>query len=383
MNDSYFDGTLLVRQRSLPSYRVPLFQRLGQMCRRLVLITSQSPTEDSMVEAEQLNHAEWTRLTGKSLGKGVSLIYWQSGLTQAIRKVDPDVIITEANPRFADNGRLRKWASQNRCPLLGWGLGTTNFFGHGYTGLRHWHRVRTLARFDSLIAYGSLAKKQYCEDLGWSPERVYVAHNATSDVPRIDAETLQRQQNNRIGETFHVLTIGRLIANKSLELLLDASAILKRRGIPIKFTFVGDGSHRESLMAYAKQLGVTIDFPGHLEGDSLEKVASQADLFVLPGLGGLAIQQAMAFGLPVCVSEADGTEFDLVRSENGWKVPPGDSDAIAEVIAAAAADRPATFRMGRESLRIATEEINISTMASKMIHAVNESQLIKFQGVNR
>ena len=37
-----------------------------------------------------------------------------------------------------------------------------------------------------------------------------------------------------------------------------------------------------------------------------------ADIFVLPGLGGLAINQAMAYGLPVVCAEGDGTEKDLV-----------------------------------------------------------------------
>ena len=37
-----------------------------------------------------------------------------------------------------------------------------------------------------------------------------------------------------------------------------------------------------------------------------------SNIFVLPGTGGLAINEAMAYGLPVICSEADGTEKDLV-----------------------------------------------------------------------
>jgi len=30
----------------------------------------------------------------------------------------------------------------------------------------------------------------------------------------------------------------------------------------------------------------------------------------------------MAYGLPVIVAEGDGTQSDLVRPENGWRIPP-------------------------------------------------------------
>ena len=38
-----------------------------------------------------------------------------------------------------------------------------------------------------------------------------------------------------------------------------------------------------------------------------------ADLFVLPGTGGLAVQEAMSYALPVIVAKGDGTQEDLVR----------------------------------------------------------------------
>ncbi|TWU55490.1 glycosyltransferase family 4 protein [Rubripirellula reticaptiva] len=383
MSDPFFDGTLLIRQRSLPSYRVPLFERIGKMCRRLVVVTSKLPTEDSMIETDQLVNGDWIRLQGRSLGKGVTLVYWQSGLKKTLKSVSADAIITEANPRFVDTGLLKRWSRDNECPILGWGLGTTNFFGHGYANLRNWRRARTLRQFDALIAYGSVAKQQYCDGFGISPDCVFVAHNATSDTPSLGADALRERCESMAATPFTVLTIGRLIANKNLELLIDAAHQLKERGLLIQVVMVGDGSHREALQAHAKRLDVAAFFPGHLEGSQLETVARQAHLFVLPGLGGLAIQQAMAFGLPVIVSQADGTETDLVRPTNGWQVPPNDASMIANAIESAAADRPGTTQKAVESLRIASEEINLSTMATKMIEAVNQTSRIKLTRVNR
>ncbi len=67
------------------------------------------------------------------------------------------------------------------------------------------------------------------------------------------------------------------------------------------------------------------EFSGARYGDELAAAFARADLFVLPGTGGLAVQQAMSFGLPVIVAEGDGTQDDLVRPGNGWHIPAGRS----------------------------------------------------------
>lgn len=370
MGEIFFDGTVLVRQRSLPSYRKPLFEELARRCKRLVLVTSRSPTEESMIESDQWDGGQWIRLKGCSLGKGVALVYWQQGLIDVVNEMKPDIILTEANPRFLDTGKLRRWTQKHHKPLVGWGLGTTNFFGHGFDSIRKWRRAQTLARFDGLIAYGSVAKTQYVEDFGFDASRIFVAHNATANVP--DSESLDQPHRTATfsdASPFRVITIGRLIAQKKIELILGAISMLRQSGLHVEVVLVGDGNHREVLRDLAQEQEVPVRFAGHLEGDALRNECEKADLFVLPGLGGLAIQQAMSFGLPVVVSNADGTEADLVRG-NGWVIPPDSCDSLASTIRAAYENPYVTREMGLESRRIVQEEINIGTMADKMIDAL-------------
>ncbi len=94
----------------------------------------------------------------------------------------------------------------------------------------------------------------------------------------------------------------------------------------------------------------------------------------MQGTGGLAVQQAMAHALPVIVAEGDGTQDDLVRLENGWRVPPGDGNALVETLREALSDAPRLRRMGRESFRIVAEEANIEHMVSAFIQAVNAAR---------
>ena len=78
----------------------------------------------------------------------------------------------------------------------------------------------------------------------------------------------------------------------------------------------------------------------------------------------------MSHGLPVIVAEGDGTQDDLVRPENGWRIPPNDREALAGVLKEALSDVPRLRGMGRESYRIVDEEVNIEAMVTAFIKAL-------------
>ncbi|HEY6072779.1 MAG TPA: glycosyltransferase, partial [Anaerolineales bacterium] len=79
------------------------------------------------------------------------------------------------------------------------------------------------------------------------------------------------------------------------------------------------------------------EFIGARHDEELRPYFSAADLFVLPGTGGLAVQEAMSNALPVIVAQGDGTQDDLVRAGNGWQVPPDDFDALLAALKLASA----------------------------------------------
>ncbi len=134
---------------------------------------------------------------------------------------------------------------------------------------------------------------------------------------------------------------------------------------------VGDGPERQSLEALAREIYPKAEFAGARHGVELKPYFTEADLFVLPGTGGLAVQEAMSYGLPVIVAQGDGTQDDLVRPGNGWQIPPGDFDALLTTMKEALSDPARLRRMGAESYRIVKEEINIQTMAATFVTALN------------
>jgi glycosyltransferase involved in cell wall biosynthesis len=163
------------------------------------------------------------------------------------------------------------------------------------------------------------------------------------------------------------LFVGRLQARKRVDALLRACAEIQN----IHLIIVGDGPERGALEALAKEIYPEARFVGARHGAELKAYFAEADLFVLPGTGGLAVQEAMGHGLPVIVAQGDGTQDDLVREQNGWQVPPDDYEALLTTMKNALTDAARLQTMGRESYRIVKEEINIERMAETFVKALN------------
>jgi glycosyltransferase involved in cell wall biosynthesis len=166
-----------------------------------------------------------------------------------------------------------------------------------------------------------------------------------------------------------VLFVGRLQARKRIDNLLHACAALSGNIQP-RLVIVGDGPERTSLESLAKTVYPSAEFPGARHGAELTPYFSAADLFVLPGTGGLAVQEAMSYGLPVIMGQGDGTNDDLVRPANGWQL--SGPETLADVLRQSLSDVSRLRAMGTESYRIVSEEINLERMVEIFVGAVNQ-----------
>ena len=95
-------------------------------------------------------------------------------------------------------------------------------------------------------------------------------------------------------------------------------------------------------------------------------------MYVLAGMGGLSINDAMCYELPVICSVCDGTERDLViDGKNGYFFKEGDASDLASKIEAVLSDEDKRKKMGAESLHIIEDKININTVADNYIKVFN------------
>jgi glycosyltransferase involved in cell wall biosynthesis len=360
-----FPGRLAVQQRVLPSYRLPFFEALAGVCTGgLSLFAGQPGVDESIETGRAPRVAHYMPARNLSLGDVSQTYYllWQAGLLRWLEDRDPDALVVEANPRYLSTSRAVSWMHRRGRPVIGWGLGAPPLHGP-LAALRQPGRLRFLRRFDAWIAYSRRGAAEYAA-LGLPQERIFVAPNAAVDRPR----ALPVRPEGFTGRPA-VLFVGRLQPRKRLDNLLRACAALPEVDQP-RLLVVGGGPAREELQSLAARIYPPAEFLGALHGAALEPVYAQADLFVLPGTGGLAVQQAMAHGLPVVVAEGDGTQEDLVRPGNGWRVPAGDLAALIGALSEALSDAARLRRMGAESFRIVAEEVNLQTMAAVFVRAV-------------
>ena len=356
-----FPGKIALQQRVLPSYRAPFFDALAQHCEGgLSLLAGQPRPSEAISTTDQLQVVDYRPTRNIHLFKSPLYLCWQRGLVDWLNSTNPDALIVEANPRYPSTQQAINWMQARKRPVIGWGLGAPPLTGP-FAGMRQRRRLKFLSQLEAIIAYSQRGADQY-RALGIPAEKVFVAHNAVAPPPQHTTP----QRPDIIDSKATVLFVGRLQARKRLDVLFEACAHLPQDMQP-HLRIVGDGPTRQEFERFAQASYPEAQFLGAKHGQELDKLFMQADLFVLPGTGGLAVQQAMSHALPVIVAEGDGTQDDLVRPKNGWQVPPGDVAAFQQTLQTALSDIPRLRSMGLESYRITKEEINIEAMAAAFV----------------
>lgn len=351
----HFHGKLALQQRVLPNYRAPFFDLLASACEgRMSLFTGLPRPVEGITTTTELRITNYVLGNNIHLFSGSFYFCYQQGLLKWLEQWKPDALIMEANPRYLSTPAAIKWMHQQNKPVLGWGLGAG-------TGGSLWKRF--IHQFDAMLAYSQRGADEYAA-LGFPKEKIFVAHNSVALPP---SEPLPSRPST-LNAHPNILFVGRLQARKRVDLLLRACAELNQN---IRLVIIGDGPERAVLESLAKEIYPSAEFMGSKHGVELKPYFAEADLFVLPGTGGLAVQEAMSYGLPVIVAQGDGTQDDLVRRENGWQIPPDNFEALVATIKDALADVARLRRMGAESYRIVKEEINIEKMVETFIRALN------------
>jgi len=379
-----FAGRLALQQRVLPSYRVPFFDMLAQACDSGMSLFAGLPRADEGITNGKLQIAKYVPAKNIHILNGSFYLCYQRGLIRWLENWNPDALIVEANSRYLATSSAINWMHSRGRKVIGWGLGAPppplnpphfprsipersgkwgGSEGGVLSGLRQTMRIRFLNQFDALISYSQRGADEYAA-LGFPREKIFVAPNAVSSKPSslIPARPLAFKDKPVI------LFVGRLQRRKRVDDLLRACSEMKSKP---RLIIVGDGPEREHLESLAKQVYPSAEFIGAKHGAELKPYSTEADLFVLPGTGGLAVQEAMSYGLPIIVAKGDGTQDDLVRESNGWQIAPDDYAALVHTMRLALSDVGRLRTMGAESHRIVSEEINLEKMVEVFVQALN------------
>jgi glycosyltransferase involved in cell wall biosynthesis len=337
---------IAIVQRTLPHYRLAAFGALlaaaapGSILLHGAPSSKRQPKQNAYAGATAFPR-EVLPSWSMSLRIGEQLIFpvFMPGLAKALARARPDVIITEGESNLLNNFLVTRYARRHNIPYIWWGLGAIP--GASRSGLRRvlaGPLTRMISEAAGIACYSTYARDFYIGQ-GAFPGGCRVVPNALGSGPAeeglsaygAEAQRLRREAGVH-DDDLVLLSVGSLEAPKRIDLALDAFERLQGRlDRRIHLWIVGDGPERARLESLARSPDVR--FWG-ARYDDVSLYFLMSDIFVLPGLGGLSINQAMMHGLPVVCGPADGTERDLLQGgEGGCLLDELTSDSLASAIA--------------------------------------------------
>lgn len=144
------------------------------------------------------------------------------------------------------------------------------------------------------------------------------------DEKNIDQEKVAAiREQYQIKDEFVVTFLGRLAPEKSVELILEAGALLKQAGVHFKMMIVGKGPSLDDLKEEARRLKIedVVIFTGPVTSDQVPNYYHASDMFVSASITetqGLTFIEAQASGLVVLARHDKNLESVIVDGKNGF-----------------------------------------------------------------
>jgi len=315
-------------------YYAPVFRLLAQQCELKVFYTLGSDIESGLYDngfkkiikwdINLLDGYEYEFLENKARERGSHhfLGINNPDIIQRVGNFKPDAIF------------IYGWAYYSHLKVLRYFKGKIPIWFRGDSHLLDSKPVwRNLARkalltwvysyIDKAFYVGS-ANKAYFKSFGLKEHQLIFAPHAVDNerFSEVRAEEVgSLRKNLKIGEQETlILFAGKLERKKNPELLLQAFLDLKMDNVHL--LFVGNGELEESLKLKAESFKPNIHFMDFQNQSYMPVVYQACDLFCLPSQGpnetwGLAVNEAMASGKAILISDKVGCYIDLIHENNG------------------------------------------------------------------
>lgn len=307
-------------------------------------------------------------------------IVYNWGMFSAIKKLDPDIVIMQGIAGDLTNRRIIAWAKRKKKKIIIWACGWEP--GRAKSLLLKFKNALVSTFFKKahyFLTYSTHASN-YVHDMGISESIIDTCYNGIEidEMVQNSELTLQRagELRKELGLEGNItfLYVGGLIREKEPGLLVDAFENLRRKYDNIKLLIIGDGPLRPDLEAQMKKYDdQNIKYLGRIIRD-VDAYFAASDCFVLPGIGGLALNQAMFWGKTCIVSKADGTEDDLViEGLSGYRFKEHDLESLVSAMEKRILEKPDRLKeMGETSRRIITEKSNVNNMVDHFTKAIDK-----------
>ena len=222
--------------------------------------------------------------------------------------------------------------------------------------------ICTAAEF--VAAETDYSRELLCERCPDSAGKIHRVYNGI-DLERFPMPTYEMAHSNHgeqaMGAPYQVpriISVGRLVAFKGFEHLLDACAALMRRGFDFICDIAGDGPLHQTLQKKINSLNLSsrVNLLGSLSQRLVLEKIRTADIFALASVMDAqgasdvfptVILEAMASGRAVVSTRLAGIPELVVDGETGVLIAAGDTAALTDALQRLLCDRELRLRYGR------------------------------------
>jgi glycosyltransferase involved in cell wall biosynthesis len=165
-----------------------------------------------------------------------------------------------------------------------------------------------------------------------------------------------KNQNIKRRFSHNLLLVGNNFQTKGVSTLIYATRILKREFPEMKITIVGEDKASGYMKKLAEENGVgkNFNFTGHVDYNQMEEHYAKADIFTMPSTiesFGIALLEAMGYGLPLIGTSVGGIPEIIEDKKNGFIIPPKKPRMLADTIRLLFEDEKLRKKMGENSYK--------------------------------
>jgi glycosyltransferase involved in cell wall biosynthesis len=203
--------------------------------------------------------------------------------------------------------------------------------------------TRYMLAADLVVTLGEAMREEIVAR-GVPAEKILIVPNAVSAEflrPLPDATTLREELGIKPDEPV-VGVVTSLVPHEGIGTLLEATAMLRARGVPARALIVGDGPERAALQRQAAQVGLAdaAVFTGRVPASKVRQFHALLDVFVVPRTPDRVCQlvtplkpvEAMASGLCVVTSEVKALTEIVKHEVTGMQTVPQDPVSLADCL---------------------------------------------------
>ena len=205
-----------------------------------------------------------------------------------------------------------------------------------------------MQKADHIIAVSEFTRQIIITRYHIPAEKISVVHNGVAWDNRTTVK-----KSDRVFREPTVVFAGRITYQKGPAAFVEAAARILKTNSNFRFIMAGSGDLMHDMINRAAQLRISshFHFTGFLHKQELEKLLSQADVYVMPSVSepfGISPLEAVSNGVPVVISRQSGVQEVL---QHALKMDHWDLDALANNIYGLASYKGISRLLSRESRR--------------------------------